>query len=1157
MSDTSDWRLDETAELYDFLSLYVEHRESGGTRDLGWYLSRFPGDEERIAREFLALEDAAARPRSKATLFAGRYEIVRELGRGGQGVVSLARDTLLDRPVALKTIEVFGRRLDRLRREAGIASSLEHPDICALYEADFDHAPPYVAMRYVEGEPLSRVLARAREGRRGGDVAGSPLPVGPRDAAEARAVVLAVERTARALHAAHEAGIVHRDIKPGNIVITPAGRPVVLDFGLARVDEEEDPSLTATGEALGTPAYMSPEQVRGERRVDRTTDVYSLGVTLYECLTLCKPFDGASRSAIERAVLHDEVVRPTARNRDVPRELDAVLRVALDKDPRRRYATAEALADDLRRVAERRPVEASPPGAWTRLVRWAQRSPRAAAVLVLLSALLALVGGLYLEAERRGSERLVELLARTAVEQAPRDPGYAYAVASEAHRRAPGVLATNDALLRALLHHRDHRGLGTFTSFDQEGDVAAVSRGATVDLYDARRWEVTSSIDPGERVRRVELAPDGRTVATGDDAGRVVVWDTGTGQALEVAEPSDVAIASLARLPGTGRIFAGDRRGRLTTWRPGEAPTPLHDYGTLVSSNGGPSDDGSRLVSFASLGGDRPAEPVAHVWDTADGRLVATLRGHVGPIITATFSPDAALAATASRDGTVRVWDLARGGACAAVLRHPGKVLDVCFDARGERLATSCDPGDLAVSSGDSAFVWDWRTSPDAPLFALPQSGGRSTWSVAYSPDGARLATASLDGTAILWDARTGAELDRCRPASRLDGLRWGDDGTQVVLFSQREVLVWRLARRPPRPLLGHEGPVLRASFSPDGARALTGSSDGTARVWSVADGACLDVLPHGAVVRVATWAPTGEAVLTGGDDGWARLWHDGREPVALGPHAGAVTHGRFVDASRVVTASDRGELRLWDDTGRLLHDWVGHLGALQELRVAPDAALMASAGSDRTARVWSPDRAEPVHVVDDWDHRYADHSQSRVFDVRFAPDGRSLFTAADDTWIRRLDLSDGTVEPCAPISRIGRLGFLPDGRVIGARRWMGQVMEWPDGFGAQVTVHENHTSLVTHLAVSSAGFVLTTSDDGTAFLMRPEDGRLVPHMRLVGHERQVTHGGFDPDGRLVITASLDGTARLWPTDPATSGPPPRALTSIEREALGLDAATR
>jgi tetratricopeptide (TPR) repeat protein/tRNA A-37 threonylcarbamoyl transferase component Bud32 len=316
----------------------------------------------------------------------GGYRIVAELGRGGMGVVYLAEDPALRRRVALKVLPrgpgVDASARTRFRREAEAASRLDHPHLCGVHGVGEEAGVRWIAMRYVEGRTLEERLRSARA-----EAAAAPTTdSGGMRRVEApvwRGALKLVETVARAAHAAHEAGVVHRDLKPQNVMVQDDGTPVVLDFGLAQ--DGSDDGLTKTGDVLGTPHYMAPEQVRGDaRRADRRADVWALGVVLFETLTLRRPFDGATRQALWREIV--DVDPPPLRTlvRGLPADLEAVVAVALAKDPDRRYATASALADDLRAVLETRPVAARPPSAFAKVAKLARRRPAAATLLAVL-----------------------------------------------------------------------------------------------------------------------------------------------------------------------------------------------------------------------------------------------------------------------------------------------------------------------------------------------------------------------------------------------------------------------------------------------------------------------------------------------------------------------------------------------------------------------------------------------------------------------------------------------------------------------------------------------------------------------------------------------------------------------------------------------------
>jgi serine/threonine protein kinase/outer membrane protein assembly factor BamB len=416
--------------LDGFLSELWKDIRDGHVRPLPEYLARFPGDETRIAanyadvlepRERISLPTApslaAASLGREAGRLIGPYRLVREIGRGGQGIVFLAEDTRLGRQVALKvvtsTITSSPQMFARFAREAKAASKIDHPGICTIFDTGEHEGLHYIVMRYLDGETLAQLIGEAR--KHAGPATGTitlPDPAGdvpsfvaPGSQMRARImrVVALIEESARAIQAAHAAGIIHRDLKPGNIMVGHAGRPTILDFGLARDLQSEAAPMTLSGDVLGTPAYMSPEQLLASHTpLDARTDVFSLGVTLFECLTLRRPVEPATRETLIHAVQHLDP-QPRRLNAAIPRDLEIVIQTALEKDLDRRYPSAGILADELRRVRCDEPILARPAPWHLRARRWMRRHPRrvtAAGVLALT--LMALTPWLIRGAPKRG-----------------------------------------------------------------------------------------------------------------------------------------------------------------------------------------------------------------------------------------------------------------------------------------------------------------------------------------------------------------------------------------------------------------------------------------------------------------------------------------------------------------------------------------------------------------------------------------------------------------------------------------------------------------------------------------------------------------------------------------------------------------------------------
>src|SRR5881392_273095 len=303
----------------------------------------------------------------------GDYELLEEVGRGGQGVVFRARQKSLNRTVALKVISLgqwaSKPHLKRFRREAEAAASLDHPGIVPIYEVGERDGSCYFSMKFVEGGQLDEVVRRA--------------PLSIRQAAEL------IAKVARTVHYAHEHGILHRDIKPGNILLDKNGEPHLTDFGLARLLDAQS-SVTRTIDVLGTPSYMAPEQAAGETtKLSKGTDVYGLGAVLYQLLTGQPPFAGGTTYETIRLLQDTEPRQPRQLNPKVDRDLSTICLKCLDKDPQRRYSSALALAEDLEHWLKHEPIRAKPSGFFTHARKWVRRNPSTTVLVTLLLALAA------------------------------------------------------------------------------------------------------------------------------------------------------------------------------------------------------------------------------------------------------------------------------------------------------------------------------------------------------------------------------------------------------------------------------------------------------------------------------------------------------------------------------------------------------------------------------------------------------------------------------------------------------------------------------------------------------------------------------------------------------------------------------------------------
>ncbi|MBI5363998.1 MAG: serine/threonine protein kinase [Planctomycetes bacterium] len=1195
-----------TSILFDLADQLLTDGAEGRLEPLAHYLARFPGHEEQVAREYIATsralgleppdrdrtpstrasdaeDDARARSRSRPEQI-GPYKVLDVLGRGGQGVVYRAEDQRLGRVVALKVLSLSlasvsqGRRT-RFRREAAIVSRLDHPGICTILDADLESDTPYIAMRFVEGETLAVALARARDQSRTESTPSSTTsPSSPsRILAPTRALEFAealtfFEKTARALHAAHEAGVVHRDVKPGNIMVAADGAPVVLDFGLARGEEEETAHLTRSDEVFGTPAYISPEQLESGKHVDRRTDVYSLGVVLYECLTLERPFQGDTGAALADAIRRAHMPSPLRANPSIPNDLVVVLETALEKDVERRYATALELAEELRRVREYEPIRARPAGPLLKLTRWSQRNPVLATGTIGSIATLSIALGVALVLLRRvGSERNQKEQALQLYEAAfYRDkaaaaqglyPLSALRLALDAADRDPS-LSSNRVLLTALdgLYQKQAiawpEGHGTMVDIAPDGArlLIASAEGR------ARLWDPHTGLElarfegHADSVNCVRFSPDGlRCVTVSNDAtGRIWRIDAPTEKPLVLAgHTRELQWAEFS--PDGARVVTAGRDRLAIVWdaRDGrELARCIGHAGNISEARfvaGGRyvlTRSGEPLADHSEIESDR----TARLFDSATGAELLVFEGHTDQVRGLAFTRDLRWVATAASDSTVHVHRLALEGPPriedTRVIALPGRASSVDFSPDGTRLAFAFDAGARVIE------VATGRTQ-----YELPSHDRRAVVWIAFSPDGERLATVAYDNAVRLFRASDGLLERTCRGDTRaVQALAWSPDGRWIATWQRKpEVDLWYAAERPFLQVLrGHVGEVVSVRFDPKAERVLSASKDGVARLWSASDGRSLLVVPpaeDGSRPLVgAQFDAAGERFLVTDDRAGVRLFAagDGRE---LWRHAGGaettVAAGFDPSGELVCAPEGRGGLRIVQlATGRSTH-LDAHAAELMSVRFAPSGGQLATGGADRCVSVFEIHRAGdgPLATLL-WRTPPFEVTRTdldRVFDIAFDPSGPRLVAAYQNMDCPLFDLATGKLLAKMRAQTLGRLAFTRDGRrLYGTSKWINTVSTWnidEEASGWTIervpiadTAGQFHANSITSLATArNADAMVTGSLDRTARLWDVNRRECVAAFE--GHTDAVWDVDISADGLRIVTASADGTVRLWPGD--------------------------
>ncbi len=1076
---------------------------------------------------------ATTAPSSTSPAAGSRFRILRPHARGGLGEVYVARDEELSREVALK--EIQARHADhpenraRFVLEAEVTGALEHPGIVPVYGlGTYADGRPFYAMRFIKGDSLKDAIECFHQQDKPG-----------RDSAEREAELRKLLRrfydVCNALAYAHSRGVLHRDLKPGNIMLGKYGETLVVDWGLAKAQGKTEPaattslaevplrpsmdsggSATQTGSVLGTPAFMSPEQAAG--RLDQlgpASDVYSLGATLYCLLTGQPPFTERDVLNLLAKVQRGEIVPPRQVKVQVPPALEAVCMKAMALRPEDRYATAAELGEDVERWLNDQPVLAWPEPWQMRVRRWMNRhrvlvTASAAALLVALASLgvatmlLTAANEQLIQANQAEHRAKLEAAQRAEEEARAKKEAESARVAAadkaEAARRAGDeaerarLLAEQrrreaaDALeqARATLWQIYSNGLAQADRERANGNVARAEEILETCPPALRSWEwhYRRRLCRGElktltglvsRINGLAYSPDGRRLASAGADGMVRLWDLASGEELLQFEKHTRPVAMVA--------FSADG-SRL-------ASVTVADHASLAKSLSTRADPGSSPRASSDHG-----ELI--VWEVATGKALLSLPGYHS----VSFSANGLQITAPSAAGTVKTWDAATGAELRSFTGHPGMATLARRSADGRYLvAASVDPQKVVKAASmipGELTIWDLQGSK-APR-TMPVSS--SIASCTFSPDGRRLAAAHGDGTVSIWDVAAGTRIDF-------------------------------------RPHGAHPAEV---AFSPDGRRLATGAAlDGVTKIWDATD--------HAQVTQVHTtlcgvnplclaFSPDGRSLATSGNDQTIKVWdaHAGQGALYLSGHGLMVHSVAFQPgARRVASVAGDGQLKVWNaDTGAEL---ASRNCSDTRLVFSPDGKLLATAGgaSQGEVSLWDVRSYQVLRTLAT--------GTTPVVSVAFSADGKQLVSGSTrfaapgrPGSIQIHDVSSGALLKSFPADALHCVTLGPENRSIIAGHADHTVKVWDASSGQAIRTLVGQEAAINAVACSPDGTLVAASSGGA----RPvpaaikvwdlNSGREIH--TLVGHLGLILNLAFSPDGRRLASASSNladkGEVKLW-----------------------------